>query len=311
MFISLSSSVGAVSERKCDYSIQIYLEFDSLVSDKHILSEFQFPIYREDDVLYIREFRLVNIGNCTVISPILNFKIIFPSGDIIKFCSSDIKINGNLSVGEEYIVRRNQSSDNWYSDSFNSKFICGGIKLKEEGKYIIDRDYNISIQNRYYASELRYSSYMSVYNSINTNSFKVYSSEYLRTQKLAKYGFYLAFFTLIIVFLSTIYDIYIKGKERKDNDRRFKTLSKSQNQIIEKNKNIVDQLTKLNKRNPEKIQKDILEKNDKIVEQLTKLNKRNPEKIQNEILQENKTTNIELAKLNKNLSKETKSAKKK
>ena len=55
----------------------------------------------------------------------------------------------------------------------------------------------------------------------------------------------------------------------------------------------------------------IIEENKDIVNQLTELNKHNPEKIQNEILEENRTTNNELAKLNKNLSKETKSAKKK
>ncbi len=299
MFISLSSSVGAVFDDNCNYSVKIYLDFFSRMSDYRELSDYQFPKYMEDNILFIQELRVINTGDCILISPIIHPKITFPSGNTREIiCSgSGIRIKGNLSIGEEYIFRPNMIPYFYYtySDSLGFNYSCGGIELNEEGKYNVVVDAQLSeIQNPggFNSISRNIGRTDFIHGGMHTDSFKVYSEEYLITQKLAEYAFDLSKIAIIISIIVASLNMYffmcqIKStkEQEKNMDKRFGKLSESQNQILNENTKIVNQLTELNKHKPEKIQKDILE--------------------------ENKKTNTELIKLNKNLSKKTKSAKKK
>ena len=263
------SDVGAISGDDCDYIIRVDLDFIYTIPSTKKLSDYKFPDDTQKyDMLFIKEFRIRNVGNCDILFPFeVSPKLYFDLDELKEvntFCYNTPILIDNLSLGKDYYSETEGLPYKWnnYSGSPDSFRSCGGFPLEKEGLYVIRTTIEPTLPfNGSLASSVNY---ISVDHSSGSDiSFWIRDSDYLMTQKLAKYGFYLSIATLVLVFVSIIFsfigNIHISDEEAKKSDKRFDDLFE----------------------------------------------------IQNEILEENRTTNNELAKLNKNLSKETKSAKKK
>lgn len=290
---SVVSDSGAVSDDDCDYTVLVDLDFVYIEPNTGELSDYEFsnPTLK-GDMLFIKEFRIKNVGNCNISFPFKVLpKLYFDSKEVYTFCNNAPILIHNLSLDKDYYSETIGLPHKWnkYSGSPYSFRYCGPHPLDKEGEYTISttvEDYSLDYSLGY-SIGIKNINYLSVKNHApGTNaSFWVKNLEDLKVQKRADYGFWLAVFLAFLNVCLFSFQIWSTKKQEKNMDKRFDELSDSQNQIINKNNEIVNQLTELNKHNPEEIQ--------------------------NKILQENKTTNIELANLNKNLSKKTKSAKKK
>lgn len=155
LFFIILNSTGVLAE-KCKYSADIYLELIAYEELPREVSSYQFPDYKEDTLIYIKNFTLENTGNCSLYESFFNISIIKPSGEkAIVFCSpkywNQIEYSGGFRISylepeEKYeIVQLEKPYD--YVDSLNiSKTYCG-IRLDEIGKWTIEGNWDIYGKN--------------------------------------------------------------------------------------------------------------------------------------------------------------------
>ncbi len=237
-------------EQSCKYSADINLELDSIIIDVQTLSPYQFPNFREDDVLWLGEVRVINQGSCDLISPDITIWVESPSRQTSYPCTEwGIRINDTIPVGGEFIFSRDRTSERWYTyhSSLNTRSSCRGVTLDEIGKWKIDARMELSRPLNHNASSFSYGSSTYIHGSLNTDSFKVYSEDFFKTEQRANRAFYISISAIFITLLVSVYSIYQGHKDSLKRDKLFKKLYKFQEESLEESKEANEHLSQLNK----------------------------------------------------------------
>ena len=100
----------------CDRSLDINVDLVALQNREY--SRYQFPVFREGDMLALEAINITNIGSCTLEHPAIELFLGDSESRIeTPFCQTYFAVPGNLTPGQSYLQKR----VNWneYIDSEN------------------------------------------------------------------------------------------------------------------------------------------------------------------------------------------------
>lgn len=227
------------AQSTCNYSANIFL--DLLAYENSKVAKYQFPDFKEDNILWINGLKIENTGNCTFPKSLIKIKISQNEKELQHPFGvfSGIEIL-ELKVGEKYEISRVGFTN--YIDSKNKKIFFGGLQLSSIGKYKID----ISLEAQTQGS-IGYG-YNPLINNGFLNEFNVRSRSEIENLELSISNLNLAIWGLIFAIIIPVLITTFTEIRREKEFKQIRELLTNQLKTYENTNEILKKLIKRKKK---------------------------------------------------------------
>lgn len=209
------------------YTLDVNLNLEAIEEDRNIvqLSRFQFPDFREEDFLVIKELRIFNTGNCTIfLNPEIEITLSNDEEQINdSFCLH--KINGSILPYSSYVIYRNENWD--YYDSNNNKIRLCGKHLAHLGRWETEIDFPnfyryVNTTSSKPPNIFMYSTNQFVNGKrVSPVGFRVFTSAELELRELAKETNNLSKIAIAIAIVGIIFPLWYDYRKNKKKQREL------------------------------------------------------------------------------------------